>query len=100
MSEKRASMSSVDLPQEGARIHLVTSAMIEQRRLALRARCRVTGWRLTELEAWRLADEIRWMQAIPTYSTCAALVSAMKRGEIRMFGAPISVRGAEKMRNK
>lgn len=70
----------------------VTDAMIKQRQMARRARCRISAWRLTELEAWRLADEIRWMQPLPAYSTCGALVDAMKRGEILMFGVPVNVR--------
>lgn len=77
-------------------IRPITSAMIEQHRLAQHARCRVRAWRLTELEAWRLADEIRWMQPLPAYSTSGALVDAMKRGEVRMFGAQVSVRLSDK----
>jgi hypothetical protein len=68
----------------------IIEGMIEQRRLARRANCEVKAWRITELQAWELADEYRLV--LKSRQSLREVVAAMKRGEIRMFGAQVSVR--------
>lgn len=71
----------------------IRNGMIEQLRLARRSRYHITSWRLTELQAWQLADEIRWVQrefnVSPSY--LCEIVESMKAGNIRVLGAKVVV---------
>lgn len=66
--------------------------MIERRRLERRALREVNEWRLTELQAWELGDEMMPLQLSPKRcSTVKQIVEAMKRGEIRVLGKSVIV---------
>jgi hypothetical protein len=72
----------------------IVKSMVEQRRLAALARCRVKEWHVTGLQAWQLADEIRHMQRefneAPKY--LCEIVESMKVGNISVLGAKVVVR--------
>lgn len=72
----------------------IVSGMVEQRRIAAHARCRVKSWRLTELQAWELADEIRWLRLDfkEITQSLEQIVQSMKDGKITILGAKVTLR--------
>lgn len=68
----------------------IITQMFRQRYHALRANCRVKSWRLTEQQAYLLADEIGW--GLNLLASAIEMVEMMKRGEVTVLGAPVSVR--------
>jgi hypothetical protein len=72
----------------------IVQHIIAHRRSFHRARCRVKAWKITEAQAWQLADETSVF--LGTRSTerrhISEIVEATKRGEIRMMGAKVIVR--------
>lgn len=72
----------------------IVQAMVEQRRLAHHARCRVKEWRISEPDAWTLAYEVRWLRSGIQFAPqpISEIVQSMKRGEVSMFGARVRVK--------
>lgn len=63
--------------------------MIEWRRLAAHARCRIKAWKVTEDEAFSLAREC---QGVFSGRSTFDVVEEMKAGLVRILGAEVIVR--------
>ncbi len=66
----------------------ILPAMIQIRCGAHHARCRITKWRLTDCQAWQLADETRGWNGLQSIFEA---YSVIKAGNLTLFGARVSV---------
>lgn len=66
----------------------VMRTMIEQRRLAARARCRITGWRMTEWQAMCLCDEIAPVLGLSSHE----LFFTIAQRKVTVLGSLVALR--------